>query len=141
MVLQKKTFDPTATGPLSGIRVLDFSRLMAGNMLSLQLADFGAEVVKVETPGSGDTLRDWRAAGVSAHWKVYARNKKSITLNLKSPDAAGIILDLVRHFDVMIESFRNQYLEHLGLGPERLLQANPRLVLVRISGFGQTGPY
>lgn len=121
--------------------MLDFSRLMSGNMLSLQLADFGAEVVKVETPGSGDTLRDWRAAGVSAHWKVYARNKKSITLNLKSPDAAGIILDLVRHFDVMIESFRHQYLEHLGLGPERLLQANPRLVLVRISGFGQTGPY
>jgi crotonobetainyl-CoA:carnitine CoA-transferase CaiB-like acyl-CoA transferase len=121
--------------------VLDFSRLMSGNMLSLQLADFGAEVVKVEAPGSGDTLRDWRAAGVSAHWKVYARNKKSITLNLKSPDAAGIILDLVRHFDVMIESFRHQYLEHLGLGPERLLQANPRLVLVRISGFGQTGPY
>ncbi len=75
--------------PLAGVRVLDFGRLVAGNMLSLQLADFGAEVVKVETPGRGDTLRDWREAGVSVHWKVYARNKKSITLNLKAPEAPG----------------------------------------------------
>ena len=141
MALKKKTFDATRTGPLTGVRVLDFSRLMAGNMLSLQLADFGAEVVKVEVPGHGDTLRDWRVKGVSAHWKVYARNKKSITLNLKSPDAASIILDLVPHFDVMLESFRYQYLEKMGIGPERLLQANPKLVLTRISGFGQTGPY
>jgi crotonobetainyl-CoA:carnitine CoA-transferase CaiB-like acyl-CoA transferase len=141
MTLKKKAFDPSHTGPLSGVRVLDMSRLMCGNMLSLQLADFGAEVVKVESPGKGDTLRDWRAAGVSAHWKVYARNKKSITLNLKSRDTAAIILDLVPHFDVMIESFRHQYLENLGVGPEQLLKANPKLVLTRISGFGQTGPY
>src|ERR1017187_10975493 len=141
MSLKKKPFDPTATGPLSGVRVLDFSRLMSGNMLSLQLADFGAEVVKVEVPGNGDTLRDWRAKGVSAHWKVYARNKKSISLNLKSPEAPAIVLDLVRHFDVVIESFRHHYLEHLGVGPERLLEVNRRLVVVRISGFGQTGPY
>ena len=92
-----------AAGPLRGVRVLDFSRLVAGNMLSLQLADFGAEVVKVESPGRGDTLRDWREAGVSVHWKVYARNKKSITLDLKAPEAPGIILDLVPHFHVMIE--------------------------------------
>jgi formyl-CoA transferase len=141
MPMQTRAFDAGQTGPLQGIRVLDFSRLMAGNMLSLQLADFGAEVVKLEVPGRGDTLRDWRAAGVSAHWKVYARNKKSITLNLKSPEAAGIILDLVPHFDVMLESFRYQYLEKLEVGPERLLQANPKLVITRISGFGQTGPY
>jgi crotonobetainyl-CoA:carnitine CoA-transferase CaiB-like acyl-CoA transferase len=141
MALRQKPFDPTAAGPLTGIRVLDFSRLMAGNMLSLQLADFGALVVKVEVPGRGDTLRDWRANGVSAHWKVYCRNKKSITLNLKSPEAPGIIRDLVAHFDVMIESFRHGYLEQLGLGPEQLLAVNPRLVLTRISGFGQTGPY
>ena len=141
MSLKKKPFDPAATGPLAGIRVLDFSRLMAGNMLTLQLADFGAEVVKVEVPGNGDTLRDWRSKGVSAHWKVYARNKKSVSLNLKSPDAPGIILDLVRHFDVVVESFRHHYLEHLGVGPERLLEANRRLIIVRVSGFGQTGPY
>jgi crotonobetainyl-CoA:carnitine CoA-transferase CaiB-like acyl-CoA transferase len=110
-------------------------------MVSLQLADFGAEVVKVEVPGRGDTLRDWRENGLSVHWKVYARNKKSITLNLKSPEAPQIILDLARHFDVMIESFRYNYLERLGVGPDRLLEANPKLVLVRVSGFGQTGPY
>jgi crotonobetainyl-CoA:carnitine CoA-transferase CaiB-like acyl-CoA transferase len=141
MPIPKRRFDPTAEGPLHGVRVLDFSRLVAGNMLSLQLADFGAEVVKVEAPGRGDTLRDWREAGVSVHWKVYARNKKSITLDLKSPEAPAIVLDLVSHFDVMIESFRYRYLEKLGVGPDRLLDRNPKLVLVRVSGFGQTGPY
>jgi len=141
MPIPKQPFEPEAAGPLRGVRVLDFSRLVAGNMLSLQLADFGAEVVKVESPGRGDTLRDWREAGVSVHWKVYARNKKSITLDLKSPEAPGIILDLAAHFDVLIESFRYRYLEKLGVGPERLLERNPKLVVVRVSGFGQTGPY
>jgi crotonobetainyl-CoA:carnitine CoA-transferase CaiB-like acyl-CoA transferase len=141
MALPRQEFDPGRPGPLDGVRVLDFSRLVAGNMLSLQLADFGAEVVKVETPGRGDTLRDWREAGVSVHWKVYARNKKSITLNLKAPAAPGIILDLAPHFDVLIESFRFGYLERLGVGPDALLGSNPRLVIARVSGFGQTGPY
>jgi crotonobetainyl-CoA:carnitine CoA-transferase CaiB-like acyl-CoA transferase len=139
--LPQRGFDPTLEGPLRGVRVLDFSRLVAGNMVSLQLADFGAEVVKVEEPGHGDTLRDWREAGLSVHWKVYARNKKSITLDLKAPEAPGIILDLVEHFDVMIESFRYRYLERLGVGFDRLAARNPKLVLVRVSGFGQTGPY
>src|SRR5215510_15122194 len=141
MPIPKHPFEPHAEGPLRGVRVLDFSRLVAGNMLSLQLADFGAEVVKVESPGSGDTLRDWREAGVSVHWKVYARNKKSITLDLKAPEAPGIILDLVPHFDVVIESFRYRYLERLGVAPETLQERNPGLVVVRVSGFGQTGPY
>jgi len=141
MPIPKHPFEPDAAGPLRGVRVLDFSRLVAGNMLSLQLADFGAEVVKVESPGRGDTLRDWREAGVSVHWKVYARNKKSITLDLKSPEAPGVILDLAAHFDVLIESFRYRYLEKLGVGPDRLLERNPKLVVVRVSGFGQTGPY
>jgi formyl-CoA transferase len=141
MPLPRQPFEPAREGPLRGVRVLDFSRLVAGNMLSLQLADFGAEVVKVESPGRGDTLRDWREAGVSVHWKVYARNKKSIALDLKAPEAPGIILDLAAHFDVMIESFRFRYLERLGVGPDALLERNPRLVLVRVSGFGQTGPY
>jgi formyl-CoA transferase len=141
MPIPTRDFDPNAKGPLDGVRVLDFSRLVAGNMLSLQLADLGAEVVKVEAPGRGDTLRDWRERGVSVHWKVYARNKKSITLDLKSPEAPGLILDLVDHFDVMIESFRFRYLEKLGVGPDRLLERNPKLVLVRVSGFGQTGRY
>ena len=115
MPIPKQPFEPDREGPLRGVRVLDFSRLVAGNMLSLQLADFGAEVVKVESPGTGDTLRDWREAGISVHWKVYARNKKSITLDLKSPEAPGIILDLAAHFDVLIESFRYRYLEKLGV--------------------------
>jgi crotonobetainyl-CoA:carnitine CoA-transferase CaiB-like acyl-CoA transferase len=140
-VIPRQAWEPDHEGPLRGVRVLDFSRLVAGNMLSLQLADFGAEVVKVESPGEGDTLRHWREKGVSVHWKVYARNKKSITLDLKSPEAPGIILDLAAHFDVMIESFRFRYLERLGVGPDVLLTRNPRLVLVRVSGFGQTGPY
>jgi len=141
MPIPRHSFEPDREGPLRGVRVLDFSRLVAGNMLSLQLADFGAEVVKVESPGRGDTLRDWREAGVSVHWKVYARNKKSITLDLKSPEAPGIVLDLAGHFDVLIESFRFRYLEKLGVGPDRLLERNPKLVVVRVSGFGQTGPY
>ena len=141
MPIPKQPFEPEREGPLRGVRVLDFSRLVAGNMLSLQLADFGAEVVKVESRGTGDTLRDWREAGISVHWKVYARNKKSITLDLKAPEAPGVILDLAAHFDVLIESFRYRYLEKLGVGPEQLHARNPRLVVVRVSGFGQTGPY
>jgi len=141
VTIPRQPFEPDREGPLRGIRVLDFSRLVAGNMLTLQLADFGAEVVKVEAPEGGDTLRDWREAGVSVHWKVYARNKKSITLDLKAPEASGIILDLVPHFDVVVESFRFRYLERLGVGPDVLLERNPSLVLVRVSGFGQTGPY
>jgi len=141
MPISKQPFEPNAEGPLRGIRVLDFSRLVAGNMLSLQLADFGAEVVKVESPGRGDTLRDWREGGVSVHWKVYARNKKSITLDLKASEAPDIILDLAAHFDVLLESFRHLYLERLGVGPRVLLERNPKLVVVRVSGFGQTGPY
>lgn len=141
MTIPQASFQPDSSGPLNGVRVLDFSRLVCGNMLTLQLADFGAEVVKVEAPGRGDTLRDWRENGVSVHWKVYARNKKSITLDLKSAEAPGIILDLARRFDVLVESFRFGYLERLGVGPDRLLEANPKLVIARVSGFGQTGPY
>jgi len=141
MPLPKIDFEPDAEGPLRGIRVLDFSRLVAGNMVSLQLADYGAEVVKVEACKRGDTLRDWKEKGLSVHWKVYGRNKKSITLDLKSPQARQVILDLLPKFDVLIESFRFGYMERLGLGPEQLHAVNPKLVMVRVSGFGQTGPY
>ena len=135
------TFDPKNIGPLDCIRVLDLSRLIAGNMLSLQLADFGAEVIKVETPGKGDPLRAWKEDGIDAHWKVYARNKKSLTLNLREADGIGILLDLVADADVMIENFRPGRIEEMGLAPETLHRRNPKLVLLRISGFGQTGPY
>jgi len=133
-------FDPTATGPLDGIRVLDLTRLVAGNMLSLQLADFGADVIKVEPP-SGDPLRDWRDGGHELHWKTYARNKRSIVLNLRHAGAKAALLRLVATADVLLENFRPGTLEEMGLGPAVLLKANPSLIIVRVSAFGQTGPY
>lgn len=126
--------------PLAGIRVLDLSRLMAGNMLTLQLADFGAEVIKVES-AQGDTLRDWKNDGKALWWKVYGRNKKSICLDLKAEGDRAKLLALVPQVHVVVESFRHGGMEAFGLGPEVLHAANPRLVIVRISGWGQTGPY
>jgi crotonobetainyl-CoA:carnitine CoA-transferase CaiB-like acyl-CoA transferase len=126
--------------PLAGIRVLDLSRLMAGNMLTLQLADFGADVIKVESE-HGDTLRDWKNGGKSIWWKVYARNKRSICLDLKNRDDVDKLLALVPQAQVLVESFKSGGLESYGLAPDVLHQANPKLVIVRISGWGQTGPY
>jgi crotonobetainyl-CoA:carnitine CoA-transferase CaiB-like acyl-CoA transferase len=133
-------FDPAAAGPLAGVRVLDLSRLVAGNMLSLQLADFGADVIKVEPP-TGDPLRDWRDGGKELHWKTYARNKRSIVLNLRHSASKDALLRLVATADVLIENFRPGTLEEIGLGPDVLQAKNPGLVIVRVSGFGQTGPY
>jgi len=126
--------------PLAGIRVLDLSRLMAGNMLTLQLADFGADVIKVESE-HGDTLRDWKNGGKSIWWKVYARNKRSIKLDLKDRDDVDKLLALVPGAQVLVESFKSGGLESYGLTTEVLHKANPKLVIVRISGWGQTGPY
>jgi crotonobetainyl-CoA:carnitine CoA-transferase CaiB-like acyl-CoA transferase len=141
------SFEPEASCPLDGVKVLDMSRLVAGNMLSLQLADFGAEVIKIEDPDKGDTLRHWKEyaddhpEGVSAYWKVYARNKKSMTLDLRRTEAIDLLLRLIETADVFIESFRPGTLEKMGLGPDDLLARNPKLVIVRVSGWGQTGPY
>jgi crotonobetainyl-CoA:carnitine CoA-transferase CaiB-like acyl-CoA transferase len=134
-------FHPEAKGPLEGLVVLDLTRLVAGNMLSLQLADFGAEVIKIEDPGKGDPLRDWRVEGVSAYWKVYARNKKSVTLNLRDAAEKELLLRLVETADVFIENFRPGTLEAMGLAPEVLMKRNAGIVVVRISGWGQDGPY
>jgi crotonobetainyl-CoA:carnitine CoA-transferase CaiB-like acyl-CoA transferase len=136
-----RPFHPDHKGPLDGIRVLDLSRLVAGNMLSLQLADFGAEVIKIEDPEKGDPLRDWRVSGVSAHWKVYARNKKSVTLSLRDAEGRDLLERLVRGARVFIENFRPGTLESIGLAPDVLHRTNPALVIVRISGWGQDGPY
>ena len=140
MTFTSKHFDPSATGPLAGIRVLDLSRLMAGNMLSLQLADFGADVVKIEPP-EGDPLRAWKDDGHSLFWKTYGRNKRSVMLNLRQAPAMAALWKLVETADVFIENYRPGTLEKMGLAPENLLAANPDLIVVRISGFGQTGPY
>jgi len=133
-------FDPRAQGPLDGVRVLDLSRLVAGNMLSLQLADFGADVVKVEPP-AGDPLRDWRDGGAPLYWKTYGRNKRSLVLNLREAAARDALLRLVARADVFIENYRPGTLEEMGLGPDVLLEKNPGVIIVRVSGFGQTGPY
>jgi crotonobetainyl-CoA:carnitine CoA-transferase CaiB-like acyl-CoA transferase len=133
-------FDAGARGPLADVRVLDLSRLVAGNMLSLQLADFGADVIKVE-PQDGDPLRDWRDGGRQLHWKTYARNKRSIVLNLRQAAARDALLRLLVRADVFIENYRPGTLEEMNLGPDVLLRTNPDVIIVRISGFGQTGPY
>ena len=144
MSLHKKSFDPgfdSGAGPLDGIRVVDLSRLVAGNAVSSQLADFGAEVVKIEDPVKGDPLRAWQSRGVSVHWKLYARNKKSVALSLRDPRGRDLLLDLAASSEVLIENFRPGTLEKMGLGPAVLHARNPDLVIVRVSGWGQSGPY
>ena len=139
-MLKQRDYTPDARGPLDGVRILDLSRLVAGNTLTGLLADFGAEVIKVE-PESGDTLRAWRTHDVQVNWKLYARNKKSLALELRKPEAREILLKLVESAHVFVESFRPDTLEKMGLAREVLLSRNPKLVIVRISGWGQTGPY
>ena len=136
----RKTFDPTATGALHGVRVVDLSRLVAGNMLTKVLADHGAEVIKVEPP-EGDTLRHWRIKGISTTWKTLSRNKHSVCLDLRNPEGVEVVRRLARDAAMLVESFRPGVLEAMGLDPAALLAANPRLVVVRISGWGQDGPY
>ncbi len=134
-------FEPNASAPLDGIRVVDLSRLVAGNMVSLQLADQGAEVIKIEDPRAGDPLRAWRVKGLSLHWKVYARNKKSLAINLRPQAGRDALMDLLAHSHVLIENYRPGTLEEMGLGPDALHARNPGLIIVRITGFGQDGPY
>ncbi|MEW6265080.1 MAG: CoA transferase [Thermodesulfobacteriota bacterium] len=140
MALKQREYEPRARGPLDGVRVLDLSRLFAGNVLTQVLGDFGAEVIKVEPP-AGDTLRAWNTNGVPTHWKVYARNKKSLGLELRKPEARALLLRLVPSAVLFIESYRPGTIEKMGLAPETLLEHNPKLVIVRISGWGQNGPY
>jgi crotonobetainyl-CoA:carnitine CoA-transferase CaiB-like acyl-CoA transferase len=141
MDLDTVEFEPQSKGPLAGVRVLDLSRLMAGNMLSLQLADFGADVIKVEPPGAGDTLRHWKERELPIWWKVYARNKKSITVNTRSKAGVTLLKRLLPSAQILIESFRPGVLEAMGLDLDVLHSINPKLVLVRLTGWGQTGPY
>jgi crotonobetainyl-CoA:carnitine CoA-transferase CaiB-like acyl-CoA transferase len=136
-----RNYEPAASGPLDGVRVLDLSRLVAGNVVSHVLADFGADVIKVEAPGRGDDLRAWKVGGVSTYWKVYARNKRSITLDFRTPQGKDLLLQLVQGSQILVENFVPGKLEKMGLGTEVLLRANPGLVIVRVSGWGQTGPY
>ncbi|MBV8506502.1 MAG: CoA transferase, partial [Alphaproteobacteria bacterium] len=141
MSVPEKSFEPGAACPLDGVRVIDMSRLVSGNMVSLQLADFGAEVVKIEDPKRGDPLRAWQTDGVSVHWKLYSRNKKSLALNLRAPRGREILCELIADAQALIENFRPGTLEAMGLAPDFLHRRNPRLIILRISGWGQDGPY
>jgi formyl-CoA transferase len=138
--LHRRQYDPTARGALDGVRVVDLARLVAGNLLTKVLADHGAEVVKVEPP-EGDTLRAWKVQGIETSWKTWCRNKKSICLDLRNPEGQEVVRRLAAEAQVLVESFRPGVLEAMGLAPETLLEANPALVILRVSGWGQTGPY
>ncbi|GFZ92902.1 CaiB/BaiF CoA transferase family protein [Nesterenkonia alkaliphila] len=124
---------------LEGVRVLDLSRLVAGNQLSLLLADFGADVIKAEAQGSGDTLRNWRTLGVETYWKTYARNKRSIEVNLKDDRHLDTLKKLVTVADVIIDSFKPGDMDKFGLSDSVLREINPSLIIVHISGWGRTG--
>ena len=132
-------FDDGASSPLSGLKVLDLTRLAAGNMLTHMLADFGADVVKVERPGVGDDLR--RFGKHESWWKEYSRSKRSLTLNSRSEEGQKVLLKLVETADVFVENFVPGTLEKWGNGPDILMSKNPDLVVVRVSGWGQTGPF
>jgi len=143
--------DKRPRGPLTGLKVVEMGQLIAGPFAAKTLADFGAEVVKIEPPpdpkrpqaGGGDPLRKWRLLkdGTSVWWQVQSRNKRSLALDLKDPEAQDIVRRLVAEADVLIENFRPGALEGWGLGPEALQARNPGLIMLRISGYGQTGPY
>ncbi len=133
-----------AHGPLTGVRVVELGQLLAGPFTGRLLGDMGAEIIKVEAPGKPDPIRDWgkaRYRGRSLWWPVQSRNKKCITLNLRHERGQELLLELAKHADVLVENFRPGTLERWNLGYEQLSEVNPRLVLARVSGYGQTGPY
>ncbi len=139
------TISAAQSGPLAGLKVLDLSIIVAGGTASSLMADFGAEVVKIERPGGGDPLRNWGPFynGVSLWWKVHSRNKQSVTLNMGDARGQDLVKRLAAQADVLIEGFRPGTMERWGLGPSELHapEVNPGLVILRFSGFGQTGPY
>ena len=136
--------DKLQPGPLAGLRVIELGTLLAGPFCGQLLGDFGAEVIKVEPPGQGDPMRVWgreKAHGKSLWWPVVARNKKAITLDLRQADGQALLRDLVKQSDFLLENFRPGTMEKWGLGWSELSAINPRRIMIRVSGFGQTGPY
>ena len=132
------------SGPLHDLRVIEMGQLLAGPFCGQLLADFGADVIKIEPPGQGDPMREWgreKAGGTSLWWPVVARGKRSVTLNLREAEGQEIVRRLVADADILIENFRPGTLERWGLAPSDLMAMNPRLIVVRVSGYGQTGPY
>jgi crotonobetainyl-CoA:carnitine CoA-transferase CaiB-like acyl-CoA transferase len=128
-------------GALTGIRVIELGQLIAGPFCGQLLGDMGAEVIKVEPPGQGDPMRKWGRGEHKLWWEVVSRNKKSVSANLRVPEGQEIVRKLAAHADILIENFKPGTLEKWGLGPDVLTGINPRLIVVRVSGYGQSGPY
>jgi formyl-CoA transferase len=128
---------------LTGLKVVELGQLIAGPFAAKTLADFGADIIKIEPPGAGDPLRQWRLLkeGTSVWWQVQSRNKRSLALDLRQSEAQAVVRKLIIEADVLIENFRPGAMESWGLGPDALLELNPGLIILRISGYGQTGPY
>ncbi|WP_425229932.1 CaiB/BaiF CoA transferase family protein [Sphingomonas sp.] len=129
------------SGALSDIRVVELGQLIAGPFCGQLLGDMGADVIKVEPPGAGDPMRDWGHGEAKLWWEVVARNKRSVSANLRVPEGQEVVRRLVEHADILIENFKPGTMENWGLGPDTLHALNPRLIIVRVSGYGQTGPY
>lgn len=128
-------------GSLHGVRVVEMGQLIAGPFCGQLLGDFGADVIKIEPPGTGDALRQWGQPGYPLFWEVLGRNKRSVTANLRTDEGQGLARQLIAGADILIENFRPGTLEQWGLSPADLMAENPRLIVVRVSGYGQTGPY
>ena len=129
------------TGALAGIRVIELGQLLAGPFCGQLLGDMGADVIKVEPPGAGDQMRDWGQGATKVHWEVIARNKRSVSANMRVPAGQALVRELVRHADVVVENFKPGTLEKWGLDPAQLIAEQPGLIVARMSGYGQSGPY
>jgi formyl-CoA transferase len=138
-----ETVTDKSSGPLAGIKVIELGTLIAGPFCARMLAEFGAEVIKIESPDGGDQLRQWRKMyeGTSLWWYVQARNKKSVTVNLRAAEGQEIVRKLALDADIVVENFRPGQLEKWNIGWEQLSAINPKLIMVRLSGYGQDGPY
>jgi formyl-CoA transferase len=139
--MAKPSDDSANTGPLKGVRVVEMGQLIAGPFCGQLLGDLGAEVVKVEAPGQGDPMRQWGQPGYPLFWEILGRNKRTVSLDLRKPEGQDLARRLIAQADILIENFRPGTLEGWNLGPERLHEDNPGLIVVRVSGYGQTGPY
>jgi crotonobetainyl-CoA:carnitine CoA-transferase CaiB-like acyl-CoA transferase len=135
------SLDPTNNGPLKGVRVVEMGQLIAGPFCGQLLGDMGAEIIKIEPPGKGDPMRDWGRGDYPLWWEVVARNKKCVSANLRVPEGQGLARKLIATADILIENFRPGTLEKWGMSPEALHTENPGLIIVRVSGYGQSGPY
>ena len=129
------------TGPLKGLRVVEMGQLIAGPFCGQLLGDMGADVVKIEPPGKGDPMRDWGRGEYPLWWEVVARNKRVVSANLRLPEGQDLARRLIAQADILVENFRPGTLESWGLAPDRLHEQNPGLIVVRVSGYGQDGPY